>query len=44
VIAAAAQAVGVPAEHVFTSSTGVIGEPLNASKITDASCPSWWRV
>jgi glutamate N-acetyltransferase/amino-acid N-acetyltransferase len=35
VIAAAAQAVGVPAEHVFTSSTGVIGEPLNASKITD---------
>jgi glutamate N-acetyltransferase/amino-acid N-acetyltransferase len=33
---ATAQAVGVPAEHVFTSSTGVIGEPLNASKITDA--------
>jgi glutamate N-acetyltransferase/amino-acid N-acetyltransferase len=35
IAAAAAEAVGVPAEHVFTSSTGVIGEPLNASKITD---------
>jgi glutamate N-acetyltransferase/amino-acid N-acetyltransferase len=32
---ATAQAVGVPPEHVFTSSTGVIGEPLDASKITD---------
>jgi glutamate N-acetyltransferase/amino-acid N-acetyltransferase len=36
IAAATAQAVGVPAEHVFTSSTGVIGEPLNATKITDA--------
>jgi glutamate N-acetyltransferase/amino-acid N-acetyltransferase len=32
---ATAQAVGVPPEHVFTASTGVIGEPLDASKITD---------
>jgi N-acetylglutamate synthase/N-acetylornithine aminotransferase len=32
---ATAQAVGVPPEHVFTSSTGVIGEPLDATKITD---------
>jgi glutamate N-acetyltransferase/amino-acid N-acetyltransferase len=35
IAAATAQAVGVPPEHVFTSSTGVIGEPLDASKITD---------
>jgi glutamate N-acetyltransferase/amino-acid N-acetyltransferase len=33
---ATAEALAIPAEHVFTSSTGVIGEPLNASKITDA--------
>lgn len=33
---ATAQAVGIPSEHVFTSSTGVIGEPLEATKITDA--------
>jgi len=32
---AAAKAVGVPVGHVFTASTGVIGEPLPASKITD---------
>ncbi|MCU4652193.1 bifunctional glutamate N-acetyltransferase/amino-acid acetyltransferase ArgJ [Roseibacterium sp. SDUM158016] len=31
---AAGQAVGVPPEHVFTSSTGVIGEPLPAERIT----------
>jgi glutamate N-acetyltransferase/amino-acid N-acetyltransferase len=35
--------VGIPAEHVFTSSTGVIGEPLNASKITDV-LPGWSRA
>lgn len=33
---AAANALGLLAAHVFTSSTGVIGEPLPASKITDA--------
>lgn len=33
---AAAQALDLPASHVFTSSTGVIGEPLPATKITDA--------
>jgi len=33
---AAATVIGVPAAHVFTSSTGVIGEPLPATKITDA--------
>ncbi|AHM03368.1 Glutamate N-acetyltransferase / N-acetylglutamate synthase [Roseibacterium elongatum DSM 19469] len=33
---AAAAALNVPAGHVFTSSTGVIGEPLPAEKITDA--------
>ena len=33
---AAAEALGLPATHVFTSSTGVIGEPLPAHKITDA--------
>ncbi|QXT40084.1 bifunctional glutamate N-acetyltransferase/amino-acid acetyltransferase ArgJ [Gymnodinialimonas ceratoperidinii] len=33
---AAGKALGLPASHVFTSSTGVIGEPLPASKITDA--------
>lgn len=33
---AAGKALGIPASHVFTSSTGVIGEPLPASKITDA--------
>jgi glutamate N-acetyltransferase/amino-acid N-acetyltransferase len=32
---AAAKALGVPAPHVFTASTGVIGEPLPVSKITD---------
>ncbi|MDG4647039.1 bifunctional glutamate N-acetyltransferase/amino-acid acetyltransferase ArgJ [Roseibacterium sp. SDUM158017] len=32
---AAGRAVGIPADHVFTSSTGVIGEPLPASRITD---------
>jgi glutamate N-acetyltransferase/amino-acid N-acetyltransferase len=31
---AAAQALKIPAGHVFTSSTGVIGEPLPADKIT----------
>jgi len=31
---AAARALKVPAAHVFTSSTGVIGEPLPADKIT----------
>jgi glutamate N-acetyltransferase/amino-acid N-acetyltransferase len=35
IAAAAAQALQVPAQHVYTSSTGVIGEPLPASKITD---------
>jgi len=30
----AAQALKIPAGHVFTSSTGVIGEPLPAEKIT----------
>jgi glutamate N-acetyltransferase/amino-acid N-acetyltransferase len=34
IAAAAAQALKVPVEHVFTSSTGVIGEPLPAEKIT----------
>jgi glutamate N-acetyltransferase/amino-acid N-acetyltransferase len=29
---ATAEALAIPAEHVFTSSTGVIGEPLNASE------------
>mmetsp|Transcript_3753 Transcript_3753/g.6952 ORF Transcript_3753/g.6952 Transcript_3753/m.6952 type:complete len:371 (-) Transcript_3753:1165-2277(-) len=33
---AAGKVLGLPASHVFTSSTGVIGEPLPASKITDA--------
>lgn len=33
VSAAAASALGVPQEHVFTASTGVIGEPLPADKI-----------
>jgi glutamate N-acetyltransferase/amino-acid N-acetyltransferase len=33
---AAGKALGIPASHVFTSSTGVIGEPLPASKITEA--------
>lgn len=33
---ATARAAGIPAEHVFTSSTGVIGEPLDASVITNA--------
>jgi len=33
---AAASALKVPVGHVFTSSTGVIGEPLPAEKITDA--------
>jgi glutamate N-acetyltransferase/amino-acid N-acetyltransferase len=33
---AAASALNVPVGHVFTSSTGVIGEPLPAEKITDA--------
>lgn len=32
--AAAGQAVGIPPEHVFTSSTGVIGEPLPSGRIT----------
>lgn len=32
---AAAQALKIPAGHVFTCSTGVIGEPLPATKITD---------
>ena len=31
-----AEATGVPSEHVFTSSTGVIGEPLPADRIKDA--------
>ncbi len=31
---AAGQAVGIPPDHVFTSSTGVIGEPLPAGRIT----------
>ncbi len=35
IAAAAAAALHVPASHVYTSSTGVIGEPLAASKITD---------
>ena len=34
--AAAAEALNLPASRVFTSSTGVIGEPLPASRITDA--------
>ncbi|WP_439136420.1 bifunctional glutamate N-acetyltransferase/amino-acid acetyltransferase ArgJ [Roseicyclus sp.] len=33
--AAAATALKIPAGHVFTCSTGVIGEPLPAAKITD---------
>ncbi len=33
---AAAQALSLPQGHIFTSSTGVIGEPLPAQKITDA--------
>ncbi len=33
---AAADALDLPVGHVFTSSTGVIGEPLAAFKITDA--------
>ncbi len=33
---AAADALDLPASQVFTSSTGVIGEPLAAHKITDA--------
>ena len=33
---AAAQALGLPASRVFTSSTGVIGEPLPWQRITDA--------
>ena len=32
---AAAKALKIPAGHVFTCSTGVIGEPLPAQKITD---------
>jgi len=36
IASAMAQAVGIPPEHVFTSSTGVIGEPLEPGKITDA--------
>lgn len=36
IAAAAAQALGLPVSRVFTSSTGVIGEPLPASKITAA--------
>ncbi|WP_341863243.1 bifunctional glutamate N-acetyltransferase/amino-acid acetyltransferase ArgJ [Gymnodinialimonas sp. 57CJ19] len=36
IAAAAASALDLPASHVFTSSTGVIGEPLPATKITDA--------
>lgn len=32
---AAAKALKIPAGHVFTCSTGVIGEPLPATKITD---------
>lgn len=36
IAAAAGDALGLPASRVFTSSTGVIGEPLPASKITDA--------
>lgn len=36
IAAAAAAALDLPASHVFTSSTGVIGEPLPATKITDA--------
>ncbi|MFW5881611.1 MAG: bifunctional glutamate N-acetyltransferase/amino-acid acetyltransferase ArgJ, partial [Roseicyclus sp.] len=34
ICAATAEAAGVPPEHVFTSSTGVIGEPLEAGRIT----------
>ncbi|MDO5621770.1 MAG: bifunctional glutamate N-acetyltransferase/amino-acid acetyltransferase ArgJ [Paracoccus sp. (in: a-proteobacteria)] len=34
--AAASAALGVPADRVFTSSTGVIGEPLPAGRITAA--------
>lgn len=33
---AAGKALNIPATHIFTSSTGVIGEPLPATKITDA--------
>ncbi|MEJ6389848.1 bifunctional glutamate N-acetyltransferase/amino-acid acetyltransferase ArgJ [Gymnodinialimonas ulvae] len=33
---AAAGVLDLPASHIFTSSTGVIGEPLPAQKITDA--------
>ncbi|MEJ6393378.1 bifunctional glutamate N-acetyltransferase/amino-acid acetyltransferase ArgJ [Gymnodinialimonas sp. 2305UL16-5] len=33
---ATADALDLPVERVFTSATGVIGEPLDASKITDA--------
>ena len=36
IASAMAQAVGIPPEHVFTSSTGVIGEPLEPARITDA--------
>ncbi|MEM7723478.1 MAG: bifunctional glutamate N-acetyltransferase/amino-acid acetyltransferase ArgJ [Pseudomonadota bacterium] len=32
---ATAQALNIPAAHVFTASTGVIGEPLPVQKITD---------
>lgn len=35
IAAAAAAALRLPAGHVYTSSTGVIGEPLAAEKITD---------
>ena len=33
---AASAALGVPVGHIFTASTGVIGEPLPAERITDA--------
>lgn len=33
---ATAKALGIPASHVYTASTGVIGEPLPHGKITDA--------
>ena len=41
---AAAAALGVPAEHVFVASTGVIGEPLPAERIVAAlagSATAW---
>ena len=37
VTGAVAKALGVPARRVFSSSTGVIGEPLPAQRIVDVT-------